>query len=237
MCLQFTRLHVISMTSHYLFLPMCIILFSVKVPGCIGCQKGPNRSLRRSAYRWSAPASQFQVPVWLCGPGSLSLSIYNLLSRYSKLSQWPLWNAVFYEHDEVYTMSPYTAYNGRQHYNTTTQYTVQHRGFWVSLKCSCVCCLQDDVVMGTLTVRENLRFSAALRLPSSVSQREKEMRVNSLIKELGLSKVADSKVRIAYFIFFFFLVVSLVTFLMMTSSFCWEVNRLNYQYRNNQILP
>lgn len=54
---------------------------------------------------------------------------------------------------------------------------------------------QDDVVMGTLTVRENLRFSAALRLPDSVPQSEKEARVNHLIKELGLSKVADCKVK------------------------------------------
>lgn len=50
--------------------------------------------------------------------------------------------------------------------------------------------------MGTLTVRENLRFSAALRLPTSVPQSEKEARVNHLIKELGLTRVADSKVRI-----------------------------------------
>lgn len=50
--------------------------------------------------------------------------------------------------------------------------------------------------MGTLTVRENLRFSAALRLPTSVPQSEKEARVNHLIKELGLTRVADAKVRI-----------------------------------------
>lgn len=56
--------------------------------------------------------------------------------------------------------------------------------------------MQEDVVMGTLTVRENLRFSAALRLPSSVPQSEKEARVNHLIKELGLTKVADSKVHL-----------------------------------------
>ena len=43
-------------------------------------------------------------------------------------------------------------------------------------------------------MRQNLRFSAALRLPSSVPQGEKEARVNHLINELGLSKVADSKV-------------------------------------------
>lgn len=54
--------------------------------------------------------------------------------------------------------------------------------------------LQDDVVMGTLTVRENFTFSAALRLPSSVSQREKDQKVNTLIQELGLGRVADSKV-------------------------------------------
>lgn len=53
---------------------------------------------------------------------------------------------------------------------------------------------QEDVVMGTLTVRENLHFSAALRLPSSVPHSEKEARVNHLIKELGLAKVVDSKV-------------------------------------------
>ncbi|KAM9314849.1 broad substrate specificity ATP-binding cassette transporter ABCG2d [Pholidichthys leucotaenia] len=54
--------------------------------------------------------------------------------------------------------------------------------------------VQDDVVMGTLTVRENMRFSAALRLPTAVPQSEKEARVNHLIKELGLTKVADSRV-------------------------------------------
>ncbi|XP_008289860.1 ATP-binding cassette sub-family G member 2 [Stegastes partitus] len=54
--------------------------------------------------------------------------------------------------------------------------------------------VQDDVVLGTLTVRENLRFSAALRLPSSVPQSEKEARVNELIRDLGLTRVADSKV-------------------------------------------
>ncbi|XP_072241036.1 broad substrate specificity ATP-binding cassette transporter ABCG2d [Leuresthes tenuis] len=63
-----------------------------------------------------------------------------------------------------------------------------------NFKCLSGYVVQDDVVLGTLTVRENLRFSAALRLPSSVPQSEKEARVNHLIKELGLTKVADSKV-------------------------------------------
>ncbi|XP_041837834.1 broad substrate specificity ATP-binding cassette transporter ABCG2d [Melanotaenia boesemani] len=63
-----------------------------------------------------------------------------------------------------------------------------------NFKCLSGYVVQEDVVMGTLTVRENLRFSAALRLPSSVLQSEKEARVNHLITELGLTQVADSKV-------------------------------------------
>ncbi|NXU16019.1 ABCG2 protein, partial [Pardalotus punctatus] len=63
-----------------------------------------------------------------------------------------------------------------------------------NFKCTTGYVVQDDVVMGTLTVRENLKFSAALRLPKSVKEHEKNERVNQIIKELGLSKVADSKV-------------------------------------------
>ncbi|CAJ1085740.1 ATP-binding cassette sub-family G member 2-like [Xyrichtys novacula] len=63
-----------------------------------------------------------------------------------------------------------------------------------NFKCLSGYVVQDDVVMGTLTVRENFSFSAALRLPESVSQEEKEKKVNRLIQELGLSRVADSKV-------------------------------------------
>ncbi|NXY54276.1 ABCG2 protein, partial [Callaeas wilsoni] len=63
-----------------------------------------------------------------------------------------------------------------------------------NFKCTSGYVVQDDVVMGTLTVRENLKFSAALRLPKSVKEQEKNKRVNQIIKELGLSKVADSKV-------------------------------------------
>ncbi|XP_054028621.1 broad substrate specificity ATP-binding cassette transporter ABCG2 isoform X2 [Dryobates pubescens] len=63
-----------------------------------------------------------------------------------------------------------------------------------NFKCTSGYVVQDDVVMGTLTVRENLKFSAALRLPKSVREKEKNERVNQIIRELGLSKVADSKV-------------------------------------------
>ncbi|XP_047220518.1 broad substrate specificity ATP-binding cassette transporter ABCG2d [Girardinichthys multiradiatus] len=63
-----------------------------------------------------------------------------------------------------------------------------------NFKCLSGYVVQEDVVMGTLTVRQNLSFSAALRLPTAVPQSEKEARVNNLIRELCLTKVADSKV-------------------------------------------
>ncbi|KAG2462440.1 broad substrate specificity ATP-binding cassette transporter ABCG2-like [Polypterus senegalus] len=63
-----------------------------------------------------------------------------------------------------------------------------------NFKCISGYVVQDDVVMGTLTVRENLLFSAALRLPSSITFKEKEERVSNVITELGLTRVADSKV-------------------------------------------
>ncbi|MBZ3886961.1 ATP-binding cassette sub-family G member 2 [Sciurus carolinensis] len=63
-----------------------------------------------------------------------------------------------------------------------------------NFKCNSGYVVQDDVVMGTLTVRENLQFSAALRLPTTTTNHEKNERINKVIEELGLSKVADSKV-------------------------------------------
>jgi len=57
-----------------------------------------------------------------------------------------------------------------------------------------MCASQDDVVMGTLTVRENLTFSANLRLPKSFSPAEKSDKVDDTIEELGLSACADTKV-------------------------------------------
>ncbi|KAM5282640.1 broad substrate specificity ATP-binding cassette transporter ABCG2-like [Hipposideros larvatus] len=63
-----------------------------------------------------------------------------------------------------------------------------------NFKCISGYVVQDDVVMGTLTVRENLQFSAALRLPKTTTNHEKNERINMVIQELGLAKVADSKV-------------------------------------------
>ena len=48
-------------------------------------------------------------------------------------------------------------------------------------------------MMGTLTVRESLHFSASLRLPSSQSRTDRERLVTKMLHDLGLDKVADSK--------------------------------------------
>lgn len=53
---------------------------------------------------------------------------------------------------------------------------------------------QDDCLKATLSVRETLMFYANLQLPSSVSQEEKMKRVENLIDDLGLRKVADTKI-------------------------------------------
>ncbi|KAJ3324474.1 hypothetical protein HDV06_006885 [Boothiomyces sp. JEL0866] len=53
---------------------------------------------------------------------------------------------------------------------------------------------QEDVHLPNLTVREVLMFSASLRLPESMSHKQKVNRVEDIILQLGLSKVADSKV-------------------------------------------
>ncbi|CAM5156676.1 unnamed protein product [Natator depressus] len=55
--------------------------------------------------------------------------------------------------------------------------------------------VQEDILMGTLTVRENLQFSASLRLPQSRnSEAGKQLKVNAVIQELGLQECADTKI-------------------------------------------
>ncbi len=53
--------------------------------------------------------------------------------------------------------------------------------------------VQDDVVMGTLTVKENLQFAANLRMRKATSA-EKSVCVQQLIVDLGLEKCANTKV-------------------------------------------
>uniref|UniRef100_A0A671U599 ATP-binding cassette, sub-family G (WHITE), member 2c n=1 Tax=Sparus aurata TaxID=8175 RepID=A0A671U599_SPAAU len=55
--------------------------------------------------------------------------------------------------------------------------------------------VQDDILMGTLSVRENLLFSANLRLnPKHHSSEDKNSRVNTIIQDLGLTDCADTKI-------------------------------------------
>ncbi|KAL7249044.1 hypothetical protein ACSBR1_011246 [Camellia fascicularis] len=53
---------------------------------------------------------------------------------------------------------------------------------------------QDDVLFPQLTVEETLLFSAFLRLPSSMSRRQKYERVEMIIKELGLERCRHTRV-------------------------------------------
>ncbi|CAF1472823.1 unnamed protein product, partial [Didymodactylos carnosus] len=54
--------------------------------------------------------------------------------------------------------------------------------------------VQDNILSGTLTVRENLTFSANLRSSNLVAQEEKRNIVNQVICQLRLNECADSLV-------------------------------------------
>jgi ABC-type multidrug transport system ATPase subunit len=53
---------------------------------------------------------------------------------------------------------------------------------------------QEDRLLGTLTVRESLMYSALLRLPKSMSLEAKKVRVQQTLEELGIEKIADKKI-------------------------------------------
>lgn len=57
--------------------------------------------------------------------------------------------------------------------------------------CSYVC-QDDDALLPYLTVRENLRFAAALRLPAHLSKEEKRQRADSVLLQMGLRDCADN---------------------------------------------
>ena len=55
--------------------------------------------------------------------------------------------------------------------------------------------------MGTLSVRENIQFSANLRLSHKVYDKEaRQKKVQEVIKQLGLEACADTKVKMYCFI-------------------------------------
>ncbi|KAI1331558.1 ABC transporter [Xylariaceae sp. FL0255] len=54
--------------------------------------------------------------------------------------------------------------------------------------------MQQDILVPTLTVRETLRYSAALRLPPPITDTERNRIVEEVILELGLKDCADTKI-------------------------------------------
>jgi ABC-type multidrug transport system ATPase subunit len=54
--------------------------------------------------------------------------------------------------------------------------------------------MQQDVLLPRLTVRETLRYSAELRLPSGTSVEERERVVEEVILQLGLKECAETPV-------------------------------------------
>ena len=52
--------------------------------------------------------------------------------------------------------------------------------------------------MGMLTVRENIHFSASLRLPKTMSREHRDQRVNQILEDLSLTNCADTKVKSLY---------------------------------------
>lgn len=55
---------------------------------------------------------------------------------------------------------------------------------------------QDDSLMGTLTVRETLTYAALMRLPRRMPLKSIQKRVEDVIQELGITKIADSQIGI-----------------------------------------
>eukprot|EP01096_Ripella_sp_DP13-Kostka_P011308 TRINITY_DN4539_c2_g1_i1.p1 TRINITY_DN4539_c2_g1~~TRINITY_DN4539_c2_g1_i1.p1 ORF type:complete len:634 (+),score=226.16 TRINITY_DN4539_c2_g1_i1:66-1967(+) len=55
--------------------------------------------------------------------------------------------------------------------------------------------MQDDALLGNLTPRETLHYALRLRVPDSkLDQHQRDQRVNDLLSELNLNKVADTRV-------------------------------------------
>lgn len=53
---------------------------------------------------------------------------------------------------------------------------------------------QDDLFVGSLTVREHLLFNARLRMDRRTTKAEREGRVSEMIKELGLKRVQNNRI-------------------------------------------
>ncbi|UJR16819.1 hypothetical protein I4U23_003718 [Adineta vaga] len=54
--------------------------------------------------------------------------------------------------------------------------------------------MQDDLLNGELTIEETLMYTAKLRLPRTLTNEERQTRVESIIKDLGLDDVHDRRI-------------------------------------------
>ena len=55
--------------------------------------------------------------------------------------------------------------------------------------------MQDDALIGNLTVEETLRYVLELRIPKSeLSEKKRQLRIASLLADLNLTKVRNSRV-------------------------------------------
>jgi len=54
--------------------------------------------------------------------------------------------------------------------------------------------VQDDILSGTLTVKENLMFSANVRLSKEIQLNERKTRVETIIDELSLRACANTRI-------------------------------------------
>ncbi|CAG0919327.1 unnamed protein product [Notodromas monacha] len=55
---------------------------------------------------------------------------------------------------------------------------------------------QDDLFLGSLTVREHLSFMARIRLPTSSTSEERKARIDAVIEQMGLTKCQDTPIGI-----------------------------------------
>ena len=58
--------------------------------------------------------------------------------------------------------------------------------------------LQDDIFFTNLTVRQTLLFTAYMKLPRSMTWKEKRQRVNDVIAELGIEKCQNTVIGNAF---------------------------------------
>ncbi|CAK9145081.1 unnamed protein product [Ilex paraguariensis] len=83
---------------------------------------------------------------------------------------------------------------GRLHENVKGTITYNDIPYNAALKRRIGFVTQDDVLFPQLTVEETMVFAAFLRLPSSMSRRQKHERVEMIVKELGLERCRHTRI-------------------------------------------